>query len=947
MNKRRRKKKNSRSQPASATLQKANTSLQEQPDVAAETLDIENTPAVEEAALAPKPDTSGTDFEEETTPKGEPEPELESDLEPDLEAEHPPEDSAQEEDNPGNTAQEECAALEPEADFGSETQGTIPKDSSENKPEASPKTAKASAKKNKKSRKAKRRQKRAPKVRSVIAVMILNVLKAFLVLFCVVLMSACVVTVQALQYVVTQTQDDDTLLDIENIRLNQTSYIMALNPDNPDAEEEDDWVEYQELVGQENRIWVPLSQIPEDLIHAVVATEDREFFEHHGVSFERTLYALANEFLPLQDSTFGGSTIDQQLVKNITGDDDVVGEDGSIFAGYQRKMREIYRAWVLNNRYSKDMILEAYLNTMSLSERLAGVQAGALEYFGKDVSELNLVECATIAGITRAPTYYSPFQNPDNALERRNDVLYFMLEEGYIDLATYEDAVSQPLNLVSEPGGSENSTSTTVFNYFSDTVFEEVVGDFIEQMGMTREEAIQELYTGGYRIYATVDHTVQTALEDMYLDGYEEDGYFLDPSRFPGYAANLTIVEQETDAEGNVISETEILPQSAAAVINYDGELVGVIGGIGEKTESLSLNRAVGTVDENGEVVGTVRQVGSTMKPIAAYALGIDTGLITYSTGVEDAPVLSRDPIANPNALDWPSNFSNRYRDYELPIASAIAESTNTVAAQVGLWVGREEMYDFLTETLQVSSLVRPDDVDIAPLVLGSMTYGMSLYELAGAYQIFGGDENYGVYNNLHCYLRVEDSRGNIVMQPNMTTAQAIDPQSGYVMNRLLSNVLHGSVPNATATARGMAPEGEMDSVAKTGTTSDDKDRLFVGLTPYYVTAVWWGYDTDYDMNGRWSPSASTNIPPNVWKSLMETVQEDLPYREFPEQPEGIQELSYCTRSGDLPVSGCPTAMGYYTDFAIPEHCTGHLTPEEEAAQAAAEAAAAAAAAAA
>ncbi len=782
---------------------------------------------------------------------------------------------------------------------------------------------------------------------TVLGTMFANVCKACLVVICIGLMAGSVVTVQALQYVVTQTQEDETLLDIENIQLNQTSYIMALNHRNPNALEEDDWVEYQELIGPENRIWAPLSEVPQDLINAVVATEDREFYEHHGVSFERTLYAFANEFLPLADSTFGGSTIDQQLVKNITGDDDVVGEDGSFLAGYQRKMREIYRAWVLNTRYSKDMIMEAYLNTMSLSERIAGVQAGALEYFGKDVSQLNLVECATIAGITRAPTYYSPIQNPENALDRRNDVLYFMLEEGYIDQATYEASIDEPLGLASAPAGSQTSSSTTVFNYFSDTVFEEVVGDFIEQMGMTRDEAIEALYTGGYRIYATVDQTVQLALEDMYLDGYEEDGYFLDPSRFPGYANNLTIVEQETDAEGNVLSETEILPQSACVVINYDGELVGVVGGIGEKTESLSLNRAVGTVDENGEVVGTVRQVGSTMKPIAAYALGIDTGLITYSTGIEDAPVLSRNPIESPNAKDWPSNFSNSYRDYELPVASAIAESTNTVAAQVGLWVGREEMYDFLTETLQISSLVRPDDVDIAPLVLGSMTYGMSLYELAGSYQMFGGDENYGVHNNLHCYLRVEDADGNIVMEPPMTTVQAIDPQSGYVMNRLLSNVLHGSVPNATATARGMAPEGEMDSVAKTGTTSDDKDRLFVGLTPYYVTAVWWGYDSEYDMNGRWSPSASTNIPPNVWKSLMETVQEDLPYREFPEQPEGIQELSYCTRSGDLPISGCPTALGYYTDFTELEHCAGHLTPEEEAALAAAEAAAAAAAAAA
>ncbi|MDL2253752.1 penicillin-binding protein [Ruminococcaceae bacterium OttesenSCG-928-I18] len=782
----------------------------------------------------------------------------------------------------------------------------------------------------------KRRRKPRVRVSTVIGAMVLNVLKSVLVLFCIGLMVFSILAVQVVQYVVSETQNDDNILDLENIKLNQTSYIMALDHENPNAREENDWVEYQELIGPENRIWVPLNDIPDDLINAVVATEDRLFYEHHGVSFERTAYALANELFQFEDRSFGASTIDQQLVKNLTGDDDVTDEEGDMTVGYKRKMREIFRAWGLNNRYSKDMIMEAYLNTMSLSERIAGVQAGALEYFGKDVKDLTLTECATIAGVTRAPTYYSPFQNPGNSLQRRNSVLLFMYEEGYIDKATFDKAIDEPLGVTRRTTKEDSEDSRTIFNYFSDAVFEDVVADFMEQQGMSREQAIEQIYTGGYRIYATVDQNVQLALEDIYLDGYAEDGFFLDPSRFPGYAARLTITEQETDEEGNVLSETQVMPQSAAVVINYDGELVGVVGGIGEKTESLSLNRAIGTVDEEGNVVGTVRQVGSTMKPIAAYALGIDYGIITYSKGVRDAGVLSRDP-SRPNAKDWPKNFSNRYRNSNIPIASAIAESTNTVAAQVGLWVGRETMFEFLTETLQVSSLVQPHDVDLGPLVMGSMTYGMSLYELAGAYQMFGGNETYGVYNSLHSYLRVEDSRGNIVMEPEMTTVQAINPQSGYVMNRLLSNVLHGSsLPGgASPTARGMGPEGEMDSVAKTGTTSDDKDRLFVGLTPYYVTAVWWGYDEEHDFNGRWSPSASTNVPPNVWKSLMETVQEDLPVREFPAQPDGIEQLSACTISGERARAGCPTMQGYFCDFAIPDYCGGHRSADPAAPEAA------------
>ncbi len=771
----------------------------------------------------------------------------------------------------------------------------------------------------------KRRRKPRVSAASVLGGMLVNVLKLLLVILCIGLMSVSVLAVQVAQFVVAETQNDDNILDLENIKLNQTSYIMALNHENPNAKEEDDWVEYQELIGTENRIWVPLSEIPDNLKNAIIATEDRQFRDHHGVSFERTAYALLNEVLGLEDRSFGASTIDQQLVKNLTGDDDVVDESGDATAGYKRKMREIYRAWGLNNRYSKDMILEAYLNTMGLSERIAGVQAGALEYFGKNVSDLSLSECALIAGITQKPTSYSPFQNPDAALVRRDDVLTFMRNEKYIDEESYQQALKEPLGVTQRTTKEGSEDSRTIFNYFSDTVFNEVVEDLMEQKGLGYDQAVQQVYTGGYRIYATVEQNVQLALEDMYLDGYdEENGFFLDPARFPGYAARLTITETEKDEAGEVLSETTVMPQSACAVVNYDGELVAVVGGIGEKDKSLSLNRAVGTVDATGKVTGTVRQVGSTMKPLAAYALGIDKGIITYSTGVQDIGLLSRDPIAKPNAKDWPKNFNDRYRKAPLPVCSAIAESTNTVAAQVGIWVGREPMFEFLTETLQVSSLVRPNDVDIAPLVLGSMHYGMSLYELAGAYQMFGGNNTYGVYNSLHSYLRVEDSRGNIVLEPEMTTVQAIDPQSGYIMNRLLSNVLRGNVPGASPTARGMAPEGEMDSVAKTGTTSDDKDRLFVGLTPYYVTAVWWGYDQDHDFLGKWGPNAATNVPPNVWKNLMETVQADLPVKAFPDAPDAVQELYFCTSSGGRARSGCPSMLGYYADFAIPEYCPGH-----------------------
>jgi penicillin-binding protein 1A len=330
------------------------------------------------------------------------------------------------------------------------------------------------------------------------------------------------------------------------------------------------------------------------------------------------------------------------------------------------------------------------------------------------------------------------------------------------------------------------------------------------------------------------------------------------------------------------------------------------------------------------------------MKPIAAYALGIDYGIINYSKAIMDAPVGFRNPNnirTNPDTgvaiKDWPDNYGGptMVRHAKVPVFSAIAESTNTVAAQVGMWVGRETMFKFLRDTLEITSLVEPTDVDLAPLVLGSSTYGMSAYEMAGAYTMFGGDDTYGQHTSLHCYSRVEDRYGNIVLQPRTNTVQAINAESGYVMNRMLRNVMqNGSYPApvraASPTAGGMALEGEMPSAGKTGTTNEDNDRWFVGLTPYYVTAVWWGYDRDHTLYAEggkgWPAGGRRNPPINMWKVLMEDVQSTYEVKDFPPAPEGVTEQSFCTISGGSPIEGCPTMMGYYTSFGLPELCSGH-----------------------
>ncbi len=775
---------------------------------------------------------------------------------------------------------------------------------------------------------------------TVLKVAVLNVFKALFVLMCIGLMIGGIAAVQMVQYVVDATEDDENLLDLENYQMNQTSYMMAFNPDNPNAREEGDYIVYQELVGDEDRTWAPLDQIPQDLINAVVATEDREFFVHHGVNFRRTVAALVNEVIPIPGMRGGASTITQQLVKNITKEAVVVGEDGDVTEGYKRKMREIFRSWGLENRYSKEMIMEAYLNTIGLSERIAGVGAGARRYFDKDVKDLTLAECAVIAGITQYPTRYSPIQNPENALTRRNDVLWFMYQSGYITRQQFDETSKLPLGLAETPDDQSSASSDNIFTYLTDKAYNDVIDDLVAQKGMSRGAAMEYLYNGGLRVYLTGDLNIQAALDDIMTDGYEEGGFFMNEERFPGYVNRMMVSEEILDESGNVVGHQDVLPQVAVCMVNYKGELIATSGGIGEKKSSLSLNRGIGTVKQNaaGEyyVEGTVRQVGSTMKPIAAYAKGLDYGIIHYSKMVLDEGVQSKTPTnprRNPDTgaiiKDWPENYGIT-RHTKIPIVSAVAESTNTVAAQVGMWVGPEAMYEFLVDTLQVTSLVYPADLTLGPLVLGSHTYGMSAYELAGAYAMFGGEDTYGVFTSLHSYSRVTDSKGNIVLEPEVTTVQAVSPETGYIMNRLMYNVLRpGSFPGgASPTAGGRLPENELgiDAVGKTGTTSEDNDRWFVGLTPDYVTTVWWGYDVKHKL-GNWSAGARTNIPVNTWKALMEATQTEANRKEFPAQPAAIEQARFCTITGDLAGPGCPGGYtGYYdtTEGHMPGVCQGH-----------------------
>ena len=779
-------------------------------------------------------------------------------------------------------------------------------------------------------------------------------------------MACSVAAVLLSMYVVQVTADPEGLLDIESRRTAQSTILFDRNGN-----------EYDTLTsGNSSSIWRALTDIPENLQHAVIAIEDKEFYDEIGVNFKRTIAAALNELTGqrLLGSQQGASTLEQQLVKNLTEDDAV---------DYGRKFREIFRAIGMSNRYSKETILEAYLNTVPLTGVIEGVEAGARTYFGKSVEELTLAECATLASISKNPTGYNPATNPENLLTRRNHVLWEMLDQGYITQEEYDAATAETVTLVENPAATEDVAVSSNYSYFTEAVIEELTRDIRAAYGYESDaEAQNYIFTAGLRVYTTVDPAVQSAVENLMLnepDEYgnelfpalwheeeletsipagseyttDENGLPLNPADENGNAKAVFLDEdipiynndgtlktgtyQKTDENGNVTGEymtfyRNVRTQAAIAVVSSDlehkGEVIAVGGGLGEKTVDRGTNRAM-----------LPHQTGSSMKPIAAYCLGIDEGWINFSSPLEDGPLYSKeskkmldedrvralglplDPYSPLNQArsdvwrDWPTNFDGMGGKGDIMLVyDAIRQSFNTIAVKVGAMVGADAMYDFVTETLGLR-YIDESDADLAPLVLGSQYQGLTVVELANAYTMFTD----GNYSTAHFYTRVEDMNGNPVLDMTkiVSNTQAIEPETGVIMNRLLSNVWR-----SPGTANGMKPETEgIDAVGKTGTTTDYKDFTFAGLTPYYSVAVWWGYDRPYDMS-----TVKYNVDgkptQRAFKYLMEEVQAGLPAKEFYTN-DNVIKAQFNTSTGSIISSGGMT--GYYTADNMPDERTGAL----------------------
>ena len=722
---------------------------------------------------------------------------------------------------------------------------------------------------------------------------------------CIILGSVAAVAVSL--YVVKETQGDSDLLDLTQLELAYTTIIYSQQINDQGQPE---WVEYQRLQSpEENRIWKPLNEISPYIQHAFVAVEDENFYTHPGFSFKRTVLAAINEVFRkltgsyLTGSQLGASTIEQQLIKNITGEDESSGIEG-----YARKVKEIFRAIALDNRFSKEEILEAYLNTIGLTGNTAGVEAGANQYFGKSAADVTIAEAASIAAITKNPSRFNPYTNPEEHLKRRDDIILFMQQQGYITQAEAEAAWATPLNLV-EKTTDENAAVQTDYSWFTDYLIEEVIADLVEANPLNRDDWNREaandyLHNGGLRIYATVDPEVQSVMENVWLEGK-----YWEPMPIENY-------DDPNDPDD---TPRTITTQAAGVVINYKGELCGVVGGLGQKTENRGFNRGT----------GMTRQVGSTMKAVAAYPLGIDMDLINYSS------VLMDDYFPIPDGkggtrTDWPSNWSGRYSHSMTTVYEALKQSLNTVAVRVGDMVTPRTMFEFARDTLGITTLDENSDIDLAPMVLGATTTGLSPYELAGAYMMYGDG---GRMTSLHSYTSVRDYQGNEILEKDIVTTQAIGEDTAYIMNRLLHSVLF----DRGGTAYGIHPDANvMDSIGKTGTTNDNKDVWFVGLTPKYVMATWYGYDQnepmdDYNSYYIYKNKGSQKGHPgaSAFAEVMDTIQADLSEEEIVEweKPDSVEIGAFCTISGDIPTDGCPRGTGYYKTGVQRGVCTGiHAT---------------------
>lgn len=625
------------------------------------------------------------------------------------------------------------------------------------------------------------------------------------------------------------------------------------------------WEMYQTLFSDENRIWVDIGDIPKYLQEATIAIEDKRFETHHGVDWRGTLRAITSTLTG--SGTQGGSTITQQLLKNVTGDNQVT---------VKRKITEIYRALALEKDYSKSQILEMYLNTIYLGEQCYGVQTAARMYFHKDVKDLTLAECACLIGITNNPSMYDPLLSDwtrENNRERQLTILGEMLSQEKIDQATYDAAVAEEVQFsdgytnlgnFTEPTEDQETPekpavqSTANNSYYTDQVISDVAAALVEKLGLeddapdengnvrtAQEKAVSKIYSSGYKIYTLQDSKLQSIAESVF--------------------ENSDLVEY-TDDYGKPL-------QAAITLVNNStGNVVAMVGGLGAKT-----------VDRGWNWATEPRQCGSATKPISDYAPALDDGTITAASAIDDYPVRDLDGYGA-----WPKNSHSGF--YGLTtVWTALVESLNTCAVRVNESYGSAASYNYMVEKLGFTTLTQRDSQQSGNMGLGGYDVGVTTEEMAAAYAAIAND---GVYTKPRTWLRVEDSEGNAVMENETSAHSAMKETTAY----LLRDILESVITSGTGTE---AYFSGMTIAGKTGTTDDNRDRYFVGFSPYYCAAVWTGYESNDELSyGMGNGSAQ------LWKQVMREIHGDLEDKAF-DSCTGLTQVTVCSDSGLLATDAC------------------------------------------
>lgn len=698
--------------------------------------------------------------------------------------------------------------------------------------------------------------------------------------------------------------EETSAVTISDLEMSYSTFIYANNA-------EGDLVTLHQVDNEVKRLPIEIEDIPQNVRDAFVYVEDERFYLHDGVDYKRTFGAFANMFLHFWATDQGGSTITQQLVKNITGDNQTSPE---------RKIREIFRAMQIEKSYTKDEILEGYLNYIGFGGSANGIQMAALKYFGKDAKDLTTAEAACLAAIPKSPETMNPFAyyiddvtgekvvyGREKNRERQEYVLAQMYKNGALNFDDYQRALSEKMvftdseeyaQLHPESTVDQTINQQTATSWVVDTALREYAAVLVDEYGITEEQAISRINKGGYKIYTTVDLDMQAYVEQKFLD--------LNNMLAGMTTAQATADWRDLDGDGQYSAEEAQYLQMSFTAMDYSGNILAIVGGIGEKTESLAYNRAT-----------KPRQCGSTIKPVSTYGLALSTDFIHWGSMLKNsAPLII-------NGKPWPTNYSSTSSDnfgngQLVPVYKALQNSLNTIPALLCKEQGTDAVYTFSKDKLGLQ--LDPADDDYSPLSVGGLTYGVSITNLINAYMPYG---NGGNYSKAHIISRVESGDGTLVYSGGTDYAPVIDAETATVMNHLLQNVIENGTGKA---AKLTAANGTKVPLAgKTGTTTNWNDLTFVGMTPKFVSGMWIGYD----MNGKMKNHGSLSSP-KLWKNIIgEYISTHYAGETFTDC-DTVIAAPICTATGCIAGASCPKGeTGYWKSTNAP-YCSGHKAASTE-----------------